>query len=115
MAGEALDASRQPAAPGLRGVRRPRRGLVAIVGHIRTSDRHARAVADSLAEHGISASFLGRVDCPAQLATTIAHEDAGMVELFLASGRGVAFLRDLLRELGRVGRQDVSIVVHRLT
>jgi methylmalonyl-CoA mutase cobalamin-binding domain/chain len=96
-------------------VRRPRRSVVVVAGGLGTSDRAARALAESLDEIGIATTYLGREERAGYIAAFATEEKADAIELCLeAGGRGVLLLRELLRELIRVGRSDVSIVVHRL-
>jgi transcription antitermination factor NusA-like protein len=50
-----------------------------------------------------------------RIAAVAATQRADAVELCVGSGGGkVPLLRELLRELIRIGRRDVSIVVHRV-
>lgn len=95
-------------------VRRPRRSLVVLAGGTGASDSDhgARALVASLGAIGIEAVYLGREESAQRIATAVAEENADAVELLLAAG-GVLLLRELLRELIRLGRRDVSIVVHR--
>jgi methylmalonyl-CoA mutase cobalamin-binding subunit len=92
---------------------RPRRAVVAVIGEALDND-HAMALTESLAGLGIGANYLGRQDDAASIAQAVVHERADTVELCLGRGPGVLVLRELLRELIRVGRRDVSIVVHRI-
>jgi methylmalonyl-CoA mutase cobalamin-binding subunit len=101
-------------AEGLMAVRRPRRALVVAVGSRGLGEASALNLIESLNELGVETVFIGSEECPSRIATTAASERADAVEVCLAGGAGVAFLRQLLRELIRVGRRDVSIVVHRV-
>jgi methylmalonyl-CoA mutase cobalamin-binding subunit len=94
-------------------IRRPRRSLVVLAACAQTSDVSARALAASLAEMGIEAVYLGREQSARCIAVAAAEARADSVELCLPGGRGVLLIRELLRELIRVGRRDVSIVAHR--
>src|SRR4051812_26602308 len=89
-----------------------RRCVVVLAGHVRTGERAAQALTQSLFALGIQAKYLGREDSAHRIAAAVANERADAVELCLGGG-GVPLLRELLRELARVGRRDVSIVVHR--
>jgi hypothetical protein len=55
---------------------------------------------------------LGREQDGRRIAAAAARENADAVEVVLLGG-GVLLLRELLRELIRIGRRDVSIVAHR--
>jgi hypothetical protein len=44
----------------------------------------------------------------------VAEDKIDAVELCLTPGSGVPLLRELLRELIRIGGRDVSIVVHKV-
>jgi methylmalonyl-CoA mutase cobalamin-binding subunit len=63
---------------------------------------------------GIETSYLGRQDNPAEIVAAVAECNADAIELCLSGGASVMLLRELLRELARAGRRDVSLVVHRL-
>jgi len=93
---------------------RARRSIVVQVGDARASDRDARALACSLSELGIDVRYLGVLESAASIAESAVDVHADAVEICLAGGRGVALLRQLLRELDRVGLRHVSIVVHRV-
>jgi methylmalonyl-CoA mutase cobalamin-binding domain/chain len=93
--------------------RRRRRSLVVLAGDGGVSDRGARALADSLAVAGIEPIYVGRERSPAQIARTAVAEAADAVELCLGAG-GVLIIRELLRELDRIGRRDISLVLHRM-
>ena len=80
----------------------------------RASDRAARALARSLHEAGIEILYLGREDDPRRIAISAAAARATSVEVCVAGGGSVGLLRGVLRELGRLDRRDVSIVVHRV-
>lgn len=91
---------------------RPRKALVAIAGG-ESSDQDALALVDALQALGIETMYLGREESASVLAATAVNVQADAVELCLAGGGSVLLLRELLRELVREGRRDVSIVVHR--
>jgi methylmalonyl-CoA mutase cobalamin-binding domain/chain len=78
------------------------------------SDRPAMVLAESLTELGVEARYLGREDRAREIAAVVAAEQIDAVELCLTPGAGVLLLRELLRELIRIGRRDVSIVVHKV-
>lgn len=109
--GDALQTPEPASAP--LAPRRPRRCVVALAGNPRTGDRAARALAESLRGLGIETKYLGKEDSAHRIALAVADERADAVELCLGGG-GVMLLRELLRELARIGRRDVSIVVHRI-
>jgi methylmalonyl-CoA mutase cobalamin-binding subunit len=87
--------------------------VVVLTGGARAGDPVARALAESLCALGIETTYLGRQESARQIALAVADLHADAVELCLGGG-GVRLLRDLLRELERIGRRDVSIVVHRV-
>jgi methylmalonyl-CoA mutase cobalamin-binding domain/chain len=88
--------------------------VLVLVANESASDRFARRMAASLEELGVETVYLGREERPEQIAAVVVEERADAVELCFACGRGVLLLRQLLRELIRRGRRDVSIVVHRV-
>jgi methylmalonyl-CoA mutase cobalamin-binding subunit len=93
---------------------RQRKSIVVFAGEARVSDDGARALAHSLGKTGIEAVYVGRqVNAPEIAASAIAAE-ADAVELCLAGAGGVRLLRELLRELDRLGRRELGIVVHRV-
>jgi methylmalonyl-CoA mutase cobalamin-binding subunit len=94
-------------------LRRPRRSLVVLAGAAPTSDDQGRALVEALGGLGIETTYLGWEDSAQRIAAAAVEQRADAVELCLAGARGVLLLRELLRELIRVGRRDVSIVVHR--
>ena len=79
-----------------------------------TGERTARALAASLVELGIVTTYLPSETSAPRIAAEAAAHGADAIELCLARGNGIPLLRELLRELGRIGRQDVSIVIHRV-
>jgi hypothetical protein len=87
--------------------------VVVLSGGTRAGDGVARALAESLSTLRIETTYLGRRESAREIASAIADLRADAVELCLGGG-GVRLLRDLLRELERIGRRDVSIVVHRV-
>ena len=96
-------------------LRRPRRSVVVVADSRESGDRAARALAESLADLGVEAIFLGREESARRIAAVAAAQRADAVELCVgAAGGKVLLLRELLRELIRIGRRDVSIVVHRV-
>jgi methylmalonyl-CoA mutase cobalamin-binding domain/chain len=78
-----------------------------------TTHRSARALADSLQQLGVETVYLGQEGNAARIAAVVVDERADAVEVCLTGGGGVMLLRELLRELTRAGRRDVSIGVHR--
>ena len=58
--------------------------------------------------------YLGREGNAARIAAVVVDERADAIEVCLTGGGGVMLLRELLRELARAGRSDVSIRVHRI-
>jgi methylmalonyl-CoA mutase cobalamin-binding domain/chain len=87
---------------------------VVLAGERRGGERPARALAESLALVGIEAIYIGHEPSPARIAQAAVSRSADAVELCLAGGGGVLLLRQLLRELDRIGRRDLSLVVHRV-
>ena len=94
--------------------RRRRTSVVVLAGDAHVSDRGALALAQALGDAGIDIIYLGRQDSARRIAECVAETPANAVEVCLAGGGGVALLRDLLRELTRLDRREVSIVVHRV-
>jgi methylmalonyl-CoA mutase cobalamin-binding subunit len=95
-------------------LRRARRSVVVLAGSGRTSERPARALAESRGRVDVETTYLGREESARRIATVVAEEQADAVEVCVAGGGGVLLLRALLRELTEIGRRDVSIVVHRV-
>jgi methylmalonyl-CoA mutase cobalamin-binding domain/chain len=91
-----------------------RRSVVVVAGQTRTSDRGAQALASSLHEAGVEVLYLGREQSARRIATCAADSCADAVEVCVVGGGAVALLRDLLRELKRLDRRGISIVVHRV-
>jgi methylmalonyl-CoA mutase cobalamin-binding subunit len=83
-------------------------------GDGRTSDLGARALARSLGEAGIEILYLGREASARRIAASARDAHADAVAICLAGVGGIVLLRDLLRELRRLDRREVSIVVHRV-
>jgi len=98
----------------VRGTRRQRKSLVVLVGDGQTSDSGAQALSTSLQSAGIETVYMGRPHDAREIATSAADLDADAVEVCLAGAGGVFILRELLRELRRLGRHQVAIVVHRV-
>jgi methylmalonyl-CoA mutase cobalamin-binding domain/chain len=94
--------------------RRARRSVVVMVGDLRTSDAGARALSRSLQGVGIDTVYLGRAGGASEIAASATELGADAVEVCVAGGGAVAVLRELLRELRRLGRPDVGIIVHRI-
>jgi methylmalonyl-CoA mutase cobalamin-binding subunit len=94
--------------------RRQRTSVVVHVGEGRASDQGARALANALGEAGVEIVYLGREGSARHIAAVAADAGADAVEVCMAGGAGVVVLRDLLRELVRLDRREVSIVVHRV-
>lgn len=72
------------------------------------------ALATALEKAGIEILYLGREANAQRIAVSAVEARADAVEVCLAGAGGVAVLRALLRELRRLDRSDVSIVVHRV-
>jgi methylmalonyl-CoA mutase cobalamin-binding subunit len=100
---------------GTMAIRRPRRSLVVLVSNAAASEEPALALAGSLEELGIEATYLGKEEDTRRIAAAAVQTGADAVELCLSEGRGVVVLRELLRALIEVDRSDVSIVVHKGT
>jgi methylmalonyl-CoA mutase cobalamin-binding subunit len=94
--------------------RRQRRSIVVLAGEGVVSEAAPRALKESLAAIGIDAVYIGQEANPTRIARLAVREAADAVELCLVGRRGVLILRELLRELERLGRRDVSLVVHRV-
>jgi methylmalonyl-CoA mutase cobalamin-binding domain/chain len=96
-------------------LRRPRRSVVVVADTRDAGDRAAQVLADSLADIGVESILLGREESAQRIAAVAAAQRADAVELCVGTTAGkVLLLRALLRELIRLGRRDVSIVVHRV-
>lgn len=67
----------------------------------------------SLEALGVETIYLGQQRSAQRIAAAVVEAEADAVEVCLAGGNGVVLLRELLRELIRVGHRDVSIVVHK--
>jgi methylmalonyl-CoA mutase cobalamin-binding domain/chain len=88
--------------------------VVVFAGQARASDRGAIALASALNESGVEILYLGREPSARRIATYAVEARADAVEVCVAGGGAVILLRDLLRELKRLDRHGVSIVVHRV-
>jgi methylmalonyl-CoA mutase cobalamin-binding subunit len=84
------------------------------VGEPRTGDQAARALTDSLSGFGVEATYVGIHEDAEPIAAAAVAARADSVEVCLRRGTGIPILRDLLRELIRIGKREVSIVVHRV-
>lgn len=94
---------------------RPRRkSVVALARQASTDERAASALVASLVRFGFDVRYLGREDSPQRLAAAVAEEGADAVELCIAHNIPVELVRELLRELAKVGRSDARIVFHRI-
>jgi methylmalonyl-CoA mutase cobalamin-binding domain/chain len=93
---------------------RQRTSVVVFAGDTRVSDRGAQALAGALHEAGVEILYLGREASARRIATCAAEACADAVEVCVAGGGAVVLLRDLLRELKRLDRRGISIVVHRV-
>jgi methylmalonyl-CoA mutase cobalamin-binding domain/chain len=93
---------------------RRRTSIVVFAGEERVSDEGARALAQSLRKTGIEIVYVGRKLNAPEIAASAIEAGADAVEVCLAGGGGVRLLRELLRELDRLGRREVGIVVHRV-
>jgi methylmalonyl-CoA mutase cobalamin-binding subunit len=65
-------------------------------------------------EAGFEILYLGREGNARRIARCAAHVHADSVEVCVAGGGAAALLRELLRELRRLDRGGISIVVHRV-
>jgi methylmalonyl-CoA mutase cobalamin-binding subunit len=88
--------------------------LLVIAGDRRVSDRSARALAEALHKAGRETLFLGHETNARRIAGLAAEVGADAVEVCVAGGGAVPLLCELLRELRRVGRREVSILVRRV-
>jgi methylmalonyl-CoA mutase cobalamin-binding subunit len=97
-------------------VARPRkRSLVVLAGRGHVDERGAHALMKSLGHVGIEAIYLAPESSPRRIATAAVAEQADAIELCIAThGGGGSILRELLRELDRLDRRQVRIVVHRM-
>lgn len=93
---------------------RERTSVVVFAGETHASDRGAHALAGSLHEAGVEIVYLGREASAQRIATCAVDVCADAVEVCVAGGGAIVLLRDLLRELRRLDRGGVSIVVHRV-
>ena len=91
---------------------RARRSLIVLVGDAALGERHATALAHSLAAGGVETIQLGREHDARRIAALAAEHEADAIEVCVAGARGVPLLHELLRELIAIGRRDVRIVVH---
>jgi methylmalonyl-CoA mutase cobalamin-binding subunit len=94
-------------------VRRSRRSVVVVADSHPGGDRRGRDLAASLGEVGVEATYLGRLPEARAIAEAASDRKADAIELCLGAPGAVVLLRQLLRELARIDRRDVSIVVHR--
>jgi methanogenic corrinoid protein MtbC1 len=88
--------------------------VVVFAGDTRTSDLGARAVAASIGRAGVAVHYLGREGDAHRIAASVVDIHADAVEVCVAGSGAIALLRDLLRELRRLDRPGVSIVVHKV-
>ena len=103
-------APRRPAAP----LHPRRRAIVVVAGHGRVNERGALALNAALNGTGFEARYVGEEQSARRIAKMAADENADSIELCLGTQGGVMILRDLLRELDRVSRRHVSVVIHRI-
>lgn len=96
------------------GVTRERTSVVVFVGEARVNDHGARALAESLRAAGVRTLYLGRERNALEIAASAVDARADAVEVCVAGGGAIVLLRELLSELKRLDRRDVSIVVHRV-
>jgi methylmalonyl-CoA mutase cobalamin-binding subunit len=112
-----LEESRAPVEPRESGRSttklRPRRSVVVVVGESTTSERPVLALAESLGRAGVETVCVGRENSPRRVASAVVEHSADAVDLCLEASGGVAFIRELIRELARVDRRHVAIVLHR--
>ena len=95
-------------------LRRPKRSVVVRAGEARDDDLFVDQLLALLSELGVETTDAGRSECAGSIASVALDSRADAIELCLGRGMGVRLLRDVLRELVRRGRRDVSIVVHRV-
>jgi methylmalonyl-CoA mutase cobalamin-binding subunit len=93
---------------------RRRTSVVVFAGDPTASDLGAQALACSLHGAGIEILYLGHEPSARRIATCAAAARADAVEVCVAGGGAATLLRELLYELRDIGRQGVSIVVHRV-
>jgi methylmalonyl-CoA mutase cobalamin-binding subunit len=92
-----------------------RRSVVVFVGDDRVSDDGAKALAGSLGKCGVVALYVGRINDASRIAAAAQGAGADAVEVCVAGpSAGVHLLCELLRELRRIGRGGVGVVVHRI-
>jgi methylmalonyl-CoA mutase cobalamin-binding subunit len=96
-------------------VPRRARSLVVLANEGRSiGESGARALAESLGQVGIDAVFFGQQSNAAQIVSVAVAENVDTIELCLPERGGVRVLRELLRELDRTHRRQMSVVVHRV-
>jgi methylmalonyl-CoA mutase cobalamin-binding domain/chain len=94
--------------------RRQRTSVVVLAGDGVGTDLGARALVRSLRHAGVEIVYLGREPSARRIAITATHAGAQAVEVCVLGGGAMRLLRDLLRELKRLDRGHVSVVVHRI-
>jgi methylmalonyl-CoA mutase cobalamin-binding subunit len=79
-----------------------------------TNERAAESLAHALRARGVRVVYLGSDLSAERVAAAVEDASADAIDVCL-SGRGaIAFLRELLRELGRLECRGVRIVLHRV-
>lgn len=85
-----------------------------VAGYGRVNERGAVALSAELNATGFEALYVGEEQSAHRIAEIAAAENADAIELCLGTHGGVRILRDLVRELDRLSRRQVSVVIHRI-
>lgn len=93
---------------------RPRLSVVVAAGNSDASERGAAALIDSLAKDGVEVLYLSHEASAGRIAAAAKEADADAVEICVAGFGVVTLLRDLLRELKRLDRPQIDLVVHKV-
>jgi methylmalonyl-CoA mutase cobalamin-binding domain/chain len=93
---------------------RQRKSVVVFAGESPRSDMGAQALASSLSEVGVEVIYLGFETDARRIATSAADTGADAIEVCVAGRGAILLIRELLRELHRLGRCGVHIVVRRV-
>ena len=93
---------------------RQRTSVIVWAGDACTSDGAVQGVTDSLHDAGVNTLYLGCEASARRIAAAVVEACADAAEVCVAGGGAILLLRDLLRELKRLDRREVSVVVHRV-
>lgn len=78
------------------------------------SDKHSkgiRTLARILRDHGLEVIYLGEYNTAQQMAEVAVSEDADFVGISFSTGDYVARIEELVEALGRVGGEDIGVLV----